>query len=231
MNRLDVINKENDFNLNNNNYFLEVDNNEKFVSFNVKGNNKLVIVGNSCYIHLYFVFDKENENTITVNCIGKNVTLAVKASLFENSKFIFNYGVLANIDSTNDFEISHIGNNSISEINNGGINLGNNKLYFKIDGRVYENLNNIECRQNSKIINYKNGDSKIIPNLLIDTNEINASHSAYIGNIDKDIKFYLESRGLNEEEINNLFVKSIILGKMDLEEEASLFNEKLKEWW
>ena len=231
MNRLEVVNEKLDVDLNNDTYLIEVKDKEKFIGFNVKGNNKIVIVGDNCYLHLYFIFDINNDNTITVNCIGKNVTLAVKASLYENSKFIFNYGVLTNVDSTNDFEISHMGDNSISEINNGGINLGSNKLYFKIDGRVYKNLKNIECRQNSKIINYKNGDSKIIPNLIIDTNEINASHSAYIGNIDKETKFYLESRGLTEEEINNLFVKSNILGKMELDEEASLFNEKLKEWW
>ena len=231
MNKLEIVDKEKDIDLLNDNFLLEVDGEEKFVGFNVKGNNKLVVVGNNCYLHLYFIFDINNENSIIVNCIGKNVTLAVKASLFENSKFIFNYGVLANIDSTNDYEISHIGDNSISEINNGGINLGNNKLYFKIDGRVYKANKNIECRQNNKIINYKNGDSKIIPNLIIDTNDIYASHSAYIGNIDKEIKFYLESRGLTEDEINSLFVKSIILGKMELDEEASLFNEKIKEWW
>ena len=230
MNKLEVENSL-DIDLNNDNYLLEVDGIEKFVGFNVKGDNELVVVGNNCYIHLYFVFDINNENSITVNCIGKNVTLAVKASLFENSKFIFNYGVLASIDSTNDFEIYHIGDNSISEINNGGINLGNNRLYFKIDGRVYEANKNIRCIQNSKIINYKDGDSKIIPNLIIDTNDIYASHSAYIGNIDKETKFYLESRGLTEEEINSLFVKSIIFGKMELGEEASLFNEKIKEWW
>ena len=231
MNRLEVIGDNLDINLNSDNYLLEVENEEKFVGFNVSGNNKLVVIGDNAIVHLYFVFDIYNENSMTVNCIGKNVTLFVKASLFENSKFTFNYGVLADKDSINDFEVFHVGDNSISEINNGGINLGNNKLYFKIDGRVHKGFNEIECHQNSKIINYQNGDSKIIPNLLIDSDDINASHSAYIGNIDKETKFYLESRGLTEEEINNLFVKSIILGKMELGEEASLFNEKIKEWW
>lgn len=230
MNKLALVNKEVDVNLNNDKYLLEIENEEKFVSFNVSGDNKLVIIGSNAYIHLSFISNKDNNNII-VNCIGKNITLDVKASLFENSKFIFNYGVLSNVDSTNNFEIYHIGDNSISEINNGGINLDNNRLYFKIDGRVYQNLKNIECHQNSKIINYKNGDSKIIPNLIIDNEDINASHSAYIGNIDKETKFYLESRGLTPDEINNLFVKSIILGKMELDEEASLFNEKIKEWW
>ena len=225
MNRLEV---GNEIILNDGINLLEV-NSETHQNFEVNGNSKLVIIGNNCNIFINFVFN--NNSSLTINCIGKNTSLYLKASLFKNSKLICNYGVLSNIDSINNYEIYHIDNNSISEINNGGINLSNNKLHFNIDGKVYKDLNNIDCRQNSKIINYNNGDSKIIPNLLIDSNDIYASHSAYIGNIDKETKFYLESRGLTEEEINNLFVKSIILGKMELSEEASLFNEKLKEWW
>ena len=226
MNKLEL--KSSEIKLNNDNYLLEV-NSETHQNFDVNGNNKLVIIGNDCNLHINFVFS--SDSSLVINCIGKNMSLNMKASLFENSKLISNYGVLSDNDSVNNYEIYHIGDNSISEINNGGINLGNNKLYFNIDGKVHKGFNNIECKQNSKIINYKNGDSKIIPNLIIDTNEINASHSAYIGTIDKETKFYLESRGLTDDEINNLFVKSIILGKMELDEEASLFNEKIKEWW
>ncbi len=226
MNRLELNSSE--IKLNNDNYLLEV-NSETHQNFEVNGNNKLVIIGNDCDLFINFVFS--NDSSLIINCIGKNMSLNLKASLFENSKLISNYGVLSDNDSINNYEIYHIGDNSISEINNGGINLGNNKLYFNIDGKVHKGFNDIECKQNSKIINYQNGDSKIIPNLIIDTDGINATHSAYIGNIDKETKFYLESRGLTEEEINNLFVKSIILGKMELDEEASLFNEKIKEWW
>ena len=225
MNKLEV---GKDIILNNDINLLEVSS-EIHLNFEINNDNKLVIIGNDCNIYLNFVFN--NDSSLIINCIGKNVSLNIKASLFENDKLICNYGVLSNNDSINNYEIYHIGNNSISEINNGGINLENNKLYFNIDGKVYGKLNDINCVQNSKIINYGNGDSKIIPNLIIDSNDIYASHSAYIGNIDKETKFYLESRGLTEEEINNLFVKSIILGKMKLSEEASLFNEKIKEWW
>ena len=230
MNKLNIVDESKNIILNNDCYLLEV-NKDMHVGFEVNGDNKLVIMGNDSHLNLYFLFNNENVNTLVVNCIGKNISIDVKGSLFTDSKLIFNYGVLANKDSINTYDICHMGDNSISELNNGGINLSNNKLYFNIDGRVYQSITGVECRQNSKIINYGNGDSKIIPNLIIDTNEILASHSAYIGTIDKETKFYLESRGLTEEEINNLFVKSIILGKMELGEEASIFNEKIKEWW
>ena len=230
MNKLNIVDESKNIILNNDCYLLEV-NKDMHVGFEVNGDNKLVIMGNDSHLNLYFLFNNENVNTLVVNCIGKNISIDVKGSLFKDSKLIFNYGVLANKDSINTYDICHMGDNSISELNNGGINLSNNKLYFNIDGRVYQSITGVECRQNSKIINYGNGDSKIIPNLIIDTNEILASHSAYIGTIDKETKFYLESRGLTEEEINNLFVKSIILGKMELGEEASIFNEKIKEWW
>ena len=194
---------------------------------------KLVIVSNGFDINLWLWI--ENDSSLEVNCIAKNVNSDIKVSLWKDSRIVYNYGLISNQDSINTYDVVHCPTcepeNSYSEINNGCINLSDKKLHIKIDGRVYGGETGVKCIQNSKIINYGNGDSKIIPNLIIDTNDIYASHSAYIGNIDKETKFYLESRGLTEEEINNLFVKSIVLGKMNLDEEASLFNEKIKEWW
>lgn len=231
MNKL-VLNNGDEPILDNDTYILEIDR-EIGNIINVKGDCKLVIISNGYDIKINFWIN--DNSSLVVNCIGKNTSSDIKVKLWNNSKIIYNYGLISDKDSINNYEITHCPTadpeNSYSEINNGCINLSNNRLYIKIDGRVYQGETGVNCIQNSKIINYGNGDSKIIPNLIIDTNDIYASHSAYIGNIDKETKFYLESRGLTEEEINNLFVKSIILGKMELDEEASLFNEKLKEWW
>ena len=89
---------------------------------------------------------------------------------------------------------------------------------------------NIECSQNSKIININNGNSKIIPNLIIDSNDINANHSAYIGKIDDEIKFYLASRGISDRMIKKLINKATILGKMELDEESEEFHKLIEEW-
>ena len=213
-------------------YLLTIDKDFKN-NLTINNDCKLNIIAYNCHVDLNFYI--EENSSLVVNFIGKNISSDIKVSLWKDSKIVYNYGLISNQDSINTYDITHCptneSENSYSEINNGCINLSDKKLHIKIDGRVYKGETGVKCIQNSKIINYGNGDSKIIPNLIIDTNEIYASHSAYIGNIDKETKFYLESRGLTEDEINNLFVKSIILGKMELNEEASLFNEKLKEWW
>ena len=105
MNKLDLSVK--DIKLNNDNYFFEVSN-ETHQNFEVDGDNKLVIVGNDCNLYINFVFS--DNSSLIINCIGKNMSLNIKASLFENSKLISNYGVISNNDSVNNYEIYHIGN-------------------------------------------------------------------------------------------------------------------------
>ena len=72
---------------------------------------------------------------------------------------------------------------------------------------------------NGNIINFKNGNSKIIPNLIIDNNDVVANHSAYIGSFSEDDIFYIKSRGINEIDMYKLLYRSLLLGKMNLSEE------------
>jgi Fe-S cluster assembly scaffold protein SufB len=109
--------------------------------------------------------------------------------------------------------------------------MDNNKLFFNINGIVPKNLHNITCNQSSKIINFKDGNSKIIPNLIIDSNDIIANHSAYIGEISEEELFYMKSRGINDIDIKKLVYKAVLLGKMDLGEEKEEFNKRINEWW
>ena len=104
-------------------------------------------------------------------------------------------------------------------------------MFFNIDGIVKKNLSNIICNQSSKIINFNLGESKIIPNLIIDSNDIIASHSAYIGEIGEEEMFYLKSRGIDEENIKKIIYRSTLLGKMELNEEKEEFYKRINEWW
>ena len=59
-----------------------------------------------------------------------------------------------------------------------------------------------------------------------------ASHSSYIGEIDEYKMFYIKSRGIGEKDIEKLIYKSVILGRMYLEErEKEEFNKIINEWW
>lgn len=215
--------------LNNGLYFLEV-NDDLELDIETKENtkSKLVIVGNSSYKINYIL---KNNSELTIHSINKDNSVNISITLFEKSKLTYHHSVINNLTSDNTFKIIHQENDSSSIIYNNGINQSKDKLFFQIDGIIPKGLTNIICSQSSKIINYNNGNSKIIPNLIIDSNDIMASHASYIGNIDNDTMFYLESRGIKEENIKRLIYQSIMLGKMELDEEKDLFDKLINEWW
>ena len=190
-------------------------------------NSKLIIIGNNNYsINIIL-----NENSkLVVNSINRDNSVNINIKLNKDSSMTYNHSVVSKKDSDNKFNISH-SSNTLSILNNNGINLNDNKLFFEINGIIDKKLVNVNCSQSSKIINYSNGFSKIIPNLIIDSNDIIANHAAYIGKINKDEEFYFESRGINKEIIKKLIYEATMLGKMDLDKEKEEFNQIINEWW
>ena len=209
--------------------YINIDNNAKLeVTVNENISSKLVIIGTSDYS----VNIKLNKgSSLIVNSLNKDNSVNVLVNLCEEASINYNHSTLANSDSINTFTINHLGNLSISDLNNSGINRNDNKLFFNIDGVIPKDLKEIVCNQSSKIINFNSGNSKIIPNLIIDSNDIVANHSAYIGKIDDEEKFYMASRGLSDIDIKKLIYKSVLLGKMELLEEEEEFNKIINEWW
>ena len=191
---------------------------------------KLLIIGNNNYdINIKL----EKESGLIVKSLNRDNSVNVDISLNEDSSISYSHAVLANTDSINTFNVNHLGNLSNSYIINSGINRNDNKLFFTINGTVPKDLKEIMCNQDSKIINFKNGNSKILPNLIIDTNDIMAMHSSYIGEIDEFTSFYMKSRGISDDDIKKLIYKSILVGKLNLEEDKEIeeFNKIISEWW
>ena len=209
--------------------YLNIDNNTKLeITVNENVSTKLVIVGTSDY-SLNIKLNKRS--SLIGNSLNKDNNVNVLVNLCEESNINYNHSTLANNDSNNTFTINHLGNSSVSDLNNSGINRNDKKLFFNIDGVIPKDLKEIVCNQSSKIINFNNGNSKIIPNLIIDSNDIIANHAAYIGELGEEELFYMQSRGINKEDIKKLVYKATLLGKMPLEEEKEEFNKIINEWW
>ena len=81
----------------------------------------------------------------------------------------------------------------------------------------------------------KEGKSYILPNLIVDNDEIDASHSAYIGKFDDKVIFYLMTRGLSEKESNNSIAEANvvnfnqnIVGQIAQNDRFDMYSIKLK---
>ena len=157
----------------------------------------------------------EYNGTLTINSLGINTSISSNIDLCKNAKLKFVNSILSYIDSINNIKINHLGENSISEYFANGVNLGQEKFYFIIDGIINKECNGVSLSENSNIINIKDGDSKIIPNMIIDNHDVMANHSAYIGKLKDEDIYYLESRGIKKEMIEAILIKASLLKGME----------------
>ena len=124
-----------------------------------------------------------------------------------------------------DFIINHNYSNTISDITTHGINLSGN-LYFNINTHVLNDRKNCIANQNNRIINLTANECMIRPNLLIDEVDVEANHSALIGNFKEDELFYIQRLGLDKEKATKLLIEGFLKSKID-EEYANI----LKKYW
>ncbi len=163
---------------------------------------------NSNISNIYNVecFKKFNLNRFSNDC-----SISTIINLDEESSLIYNYSTLNKKDNKYVININHNGKNSISSVVNHGINLEDNKLDFIINSNILKESYNVLTSQDSKIIIMKNNNCSIKPNLIVDNNDISATHAAYIGRFRDDEIFYLMSRGINEEESKKIIAKAFLL--------------------
>ena len=160
-----------------------------------------------------------DNSKLTINNLGINTNIDYDILINNNSNLYIVDSIITNIESINNININNTGNNNIINVYTNGINLKNDKLYFNLNGIIKKDTYNSYLEENSKIINISDGDSKIIPNLIIDSKEVIANHSAYIGNLSKDDLNYLMSRGINKEIAKKLLIKSILISNMKFKDD------------
>lgn len=117
-----------------------------------------------------------------------------------------------------------VGNNK-SDIVCHGVNVYDKELVFDINGIVPSTSFKAECNEENRIINLREGKSVIKPNLLVRNFDTFSTHSAYIGPFNKDIIFYLSSKGLSVDKIKELLLMGLLVRDGCPQE----FIDKLKE--
>jgi Fe-S cluster assembly protein SufD len=108
-----------------------------------------------------------------------------------------------------------MGNNITTNVNIRGINEKNGKININMNGYDKKGTKSNVLNEYAKIINKGKQSNIIIPNLLVDTNDVVANHGASIGCINKEELFYLESKGLDKESATKLIENGYILSIMD----------------
>lgn len=136
-----------------------------------------------------------------------------------SSSVVINNSVNSTIEGSVKFDIVHNNSNTYSELHNHAVNNSKESFIFFVNAIINSSGIDSITKQENKIINTKSGKSNIYPNLLVDVDRVDASHSAYISDFDKESLFYMKSRGLNEKESRRLLMDAFLLGNLNIKED------------
>ncbi len=119
-----------------------------------------------------------------------------------------------------------------AEIKNYAVVLKDGKLMIDAVGKIVNGAKRSKSHQVSRALSFEEGqNTTILPELLIDENDVEASHAMSIGRVDEDQLYYMMSRGLNLKECTMLISLGYLLPITDIidnEEMRKTLREELE---
>lgn len=137
----------------------------------------------------------------------------------ENANFKYNLKTISNNKENYDYHIFHNFKNTISNIKNNGVCIDSGNIIFQVSSFVPKDINGCIVNQNNRIINLTNNKCEINPKLYIDSNDVEASHSALIGKFSDDEMFYILSRGIDYNSALKLLITGFLI--------SDIYNKKI----
>ncbi len=162
--------------------------------------------------------------------LGKGFSLSIYDTNLEKENASFNINGLVklyeNADCSSIFNTNHENKKNTSDIKYKHILNDNSKAVFEAISRVDEKAFFSQVHQNSDTI-LLSDEATIFakPHLEINIDELEASHGATTGSLNKDQLLYLQSRGIDE-----ILAKQILLKAVENEIIETILDEKVKEF-
>ena len=127
------------------------------------------------------------------------------------------------------YEIScnHLAKFTASNMENYAINKPGGNIHYVVAGKIAKYAVRSSSRQSTRVLTMDAKDKvSVTPLLLIDENDVEASHACSIGEMNEEHLYYLQSRGLSKEAALGLLTLSYVLPITDVLEG---WDEKQKE--
>lgn len=201
-------------------YFLEVNDIQKDIYIVVSENVSVVLnlLGKNTKLNIHV--EIKNNASLDLNYLLIEGRMDIKTDLVEeNARFNLNYSVLNSNNSNNQIVVRHSASKTTSLLKNHGFSKEHANLVFDVSAYIDKEASKCISRQDNKIIEDSSSLSQINPNLYIDNYDVEASHSAYVGEFKENELFYLMSRGLDLEMSKFLLLKAFLIGAFNLDEE------------
>lgn len=135
---------------------------------------------------------------------------------YKDTKLNFISSIIAKQDLDVMIKVDHLDENSKAQITNHIVNTNASNINVRVDDWVARKALNTISDQDNKIIDLANGNNRIMPNVIVDTDEVEAEHSSYIGKFKEEELFYLSSRGISKEDAKQLLMVGFLINHMQL---------------
>ena len=134
----------------------------------------------------------------------------------------------------NFIQINHATNHTYSSTNLKNILSGKSKSIFYAKAIIEQNSFNSETKQkNNNLILDDRSEAHSNPQLEIHNNDVQCTHESTTGQIDTDVLFYMQSRGINLKDCKKLILEGFATEIIDKLNDNSIKNkimENVKKW-
>lgn len=177
--------------------------------YNVYRNGDLTVAYGECNLA-----NTNRDTTILLKEAGANAVLSSASLVNVNKEY--------RMRVVNEAEHTH------GDMKNYAVVLSEGKLMIDAIGAIKKGAHRAESHQTSRALSFAEGQkATILPELLIDENDVQASHAMSMGRMDEDQLYYMMSRGLSIEDCTSLIATGYLLPIVDVVKDENL-KETLK---
>ena len=154
---------------------------------------------------------------------NKGHNLDLTFSLSEKANFTLSFACISDHDCKVNLRVYHETSHTKSEVSCHGLST-NQTLTFAIEGYVPKYKKGCICNQKSMIHNLKKGKGEIDPDPYIEEFDVTANHSAFVGPLEEEKIFYLNTKGIPTKMATQLLLKSFLLGTS----QNQIYNQEIE---
>lgn len=148
----------------------------------------------------------------------------------KNARAKISSSALVSSVNTTKMQVVNFAPRTFGEMENFAVVVKGGKLKMDAIGKMVKGAKHAENHQKSRAMCFEEGQSStIIPQLLIDENDVQASHAMTIGTVEKEQMYYLQSRGLTASQAMALISTGYLLPITKVIDQESLQQELWEE--
>lgn len=161
----------------------------------------------------YYNLNKDSYiNLIYGELSDGNIVRHMITDLHRGSEILVDGASVTDSNKYQTFIANHLEGNTTSNLNNYGIVSDGGEYFLDVVGSIVKGAVGSKAHQDSRILTISdNQKTTVLPQLLIDENDVEASHAATVGQIDELQLYYMQSRGLSEMESMALLMSGYLM--------------------